>query len=81
MDVHETTLKTRNGDLLLRRAGKGPTLLFLHGAGGVPGWLPFFDQLSDRSRSSGAGSSELRPVSVCRRGWMILPTWPISISI
>ena len=48
MDVHETTLKTRNGDLLLRRAGKGPTLLFLHGAGGVPGWLPFFDQLSGR---------------------------------
>ena len=48
MNVNETTLKMRGGDLLLRRAGKGPTLLFLHGAGGVPGWLPFFDQLSDR---------------------------------
>jgi len=48
MNVNGTTLKTRGGDLLLRRAGKGPTILFLHGAGGVPGWLPFFDQLSDR---------------------------------
>src|SRR4029079_9027202 len=49
MNVTETTLKMRGADLLLRRAGKGPTLLFLHGAGGVPGWLPFFDGLSDRS--------------------------------
>lgn len=34
--------------LLLRRAGKGAPLLFLHGALGFPGWLPFFEQLSDR---------------------------------
>jgi pimeloyl-ACP methyl ester carboxylesterase len=32
----------------LRRAGTGAPLLFLHGAGGVPVWLPFFDQLSER---------------------------------
>jgi pimeloyl-ACP methyl ester carboxylesterase len=48
MDVAEKVVKTRSGDLLLRRAGQGPTLLFLHGAGGVPGWLPFFDKLSDQ---------------------------------
>ena len=47
MQATESMIKTRGGDLLLRRAGKGPTLLFLHGAGGVPGWLPFFDKLSD----------------------------------
>lgn len=35
-------------DLLLRRAGSGAPLLFLHGAIGFPGWLPFFDKLSDR---------------------------------
>lgn len=34
--------------LLLRRAGRGAPLLFLHGALGFPGWLPFFDKLSDR---------------------------------
>jgi pimeloyl-ACP methyl ester carboxylesterase len=48
MQATESMVKTRNGDALLRRAGSGPTVLFLHGAGGVPGWLPFFDKLSDR---------------------------------
>jgi pimeloyl-ACP methyl ester carboxylesterase len=48
MQAIEKMVKTRNGDVLLRRAGSGPTVLFLHGAGGVPGWLPFFDKLSDR---------------------------------
>jgi pimeloyl-ACP methyl ester carboxylesterase len=48
MNANETVLNTRGGDLLLRRAGSGPTVLFLHGAGGIPSWLPFFDKLSDR---------------------------------
>jgi pimeloyl-ACP methyl ester carboxylesterase len=48
MQATESIIKTRGGDMLLRRAGSGPTVLFLHGAGGVPGWLPFFDKLSDR---------------------------------
>ena len=30
----------------LRRSGSGRTMLFLHGAGGVMAWLPFFDELS-----------------------------------
>lgn len=48
MQATESMVKTRDGEALLRRAGSGPTVLFLHGAGGVPGWLPFFDRLSDR---------------------------------
>jgi pimeloyl-ACP methyl ester carboxylesterase len=32
----------------LHRAGQGPRVLFLHGAGGVPQWLPFFDALAER---------------------------------
>jgi hypothetical protein len=32
----------------LHRAGRGPTVLFLHGAGGVPQGLPFFEALAER---------------------------------
>ena len=43
-----TDLKVRDVTVKLHRAGHGPKVLFLHGAGGVPQWLPFFDALAER---------------------------------
>jgi len=43
-----TELNIRGVKVRLRRAGSGPAVLFLHGAGGVPQWLPFFDALAER---------------------------------
>jgi pimeloyl-ACP methyl ester carboxylesterase len=37
---------TRGTRVRVRRAGKGKPVLFLHGAGGWPAWLPFFERLS-----------------------------------
>src|SRR5207237_2434051 len=48
MPAQLTELKVRDVSVRLRRAGRGPTVLFLHGAGGVPQWLPFFDVLAER---------------------------------
>jgi pimeloyl-ACP methyl ester carboxylesterase len=48
MPPQSTTLKIRDVTVKLHRAGRGPTVLFLHGAGGVPQWLPFFDALAER---------------------------------
>lgn len=42
-----TTVTIRDVKIRLHRAGRGPTVLFLHGAGGVPIWLPFFDAIAD----------------------------------
>ena len=39
-------LVTRGVGVRALRAGAGPPLLFLHGAGGWPAWLPFFERLS-----------------------------------
>jgi pimeloyl-ACP methyl ester carboxylesterase len=42
-----TGLNVHDVKIRLHRAGHGPTVLFLHGAGGVPQWLPFFDRLAE----------------------------------
>ena len=43
----ESKIEVNGCGINLRRGGSGPTLLFLHGAGGIPGWMPFLDTLSD----------------------------------
>ncbi len=43
----ETKVDIRGCGVNVRRGGSGETLLFLHGAGGLPGWMPFLDTLSD----------------------------------
>lgn len=47
MPAELTDLKVRGVSLKVHRAGRGKTVLFLHGAGGVPQWLPFFDALAE----------------------------------
>ena len=43
-----TVLEIRNGDFRteVTKAGKGPPLLYLHGAVGQKGWAPFLERLS-----------------------------------
>jgi pimeloyl-ACP methyl ester carboxylesterase len=48
MPAQVSELKVRNVQIRLHRAGRGPTVLFLHGAAGVPQWLPFFNALAER---------------------------------
>lgn len=48
MSVKESFVEVCGCRVLLRRAGSGPPVLFLHGAGGVPQWVPFFDRLAER---------------------------------
>ena len=48
MPAETSELNVRGVRVRLHRAGQGPTVLFLHGAGGVPQWLPFFDALAER---------------------------------
>src|SRR4051794_17821675 len=48
MPAQVSELKVRDIRVRLHRAGRGSTVLFLHGAGGVPQWLPFFDALAER---------------------------------
>ena len=46
MPAQSTELRVQDVTISLHRAGQ--TVLFLHGAGGVPQWLPFFDALAER---------------------------------
>ena len=48
MPAETSELRVRDVRVKVHRAGRGPTVLFLHGAGGVPQWLPFFDALAER---------------------------------
>lgn len=66
MPAQTTELKVRDVRIKLHRAGQGPTVLFLHGAGGVPQWLPFFDMLAEHyellvPEHPGFGSSDDPP--------------------
>jgi pimeloyl-ACP methyl ester carboxylesterase len=47
MPAEVTTVKVRDASIKLHRAGRGPKVLFLHGAGGLMQWLPFYDALAD----------------------------------
>lgn len=48
MDMREESLEVRDVKARLLRKGEGPTVLFLHGASGLPVWGPFFEDLSRR---------------------------------
>ncbi len=43
----EQTIAVRGTRIRLMRGGGGPPLIFLHGASGHTGWLPFLDRLSE----------------------------------
>jgi len=46
MPVNEQRHKVRDVSVRVWRSGKGTPLVYLHGAAGFPGWLPFFEQLA-----------------------------------
>lgn len=47
-DAQESFVTACDCRVLLRRGGKGQPVLYLHGARGLPGWLPFLAKLADR---------------------------------
>ena len=50
MPPREMFHTVRNVQVRLFTAGDGPPLVFLHGAGGIERWLPFFDLLAARHK-------------------------------
>jgi pimeloyl-ACP methyl ester carboxylesterase len=46
MPARTDRLITRGISVRALRGGNGASILFLHGAGGLPAWLPFFERLS-----------------------------------
>jgi pimeloyl-ACP methyl ester carboxylesterase len=48
MAGRESSHRVRDISVRMLRGGRGAPLLFLHGAGGLPPWLPFFDKLAER---------------------------------
>jgi pimeloyl-ACP methyl ester carboxylesterase len=48
MAVRESRHRVRDIAVRMLRDGKGEPLVFLHGAGGFPPWLPFFEKLAER---------------------------------
>jgi hypothetical protein len=60
MPAQLNELKIQDVAIKLHRAGSGPKLLFLHGAGGVPQWLPFFDPLTGGHKASGKPFMSIR---------------------
>jgi pimeloyl-ACP methyl ester carboxylesterase len=48
MPYAESMMDVRGARIRVLRGGNGPPLIFLHGASGHVGWLPFLDQLSQR---------------------------------
>jgi pimeloyl-ACP methyl ester carboxylesterase len=47
MPAQVANVKIRDVTIKLHRVGRGQPVLFLHGANGLPQWLPFFDALAD----------------------------------
>jgi pimeloyl-ACP methyl ester carboxylesterase len=47
MPAQTSTVKIRDVAIKLHRVGKGTPVLYLHGANGLPQWLPFFDAIAD----------------------------------
>src|SRR3954452_25404797 len=48
MPYAESAIDVRGTLICVLRGGSGPPLIFLHGASGHVGWLPFLDRLSQR---------------------------------